>query len=141
MKRILVADDDAVVRDSLSRVLELEGYGVIQARDGHEALTAVRTRCPGLLLLDLNMPSMDGWRTLDLLAKDHPLLPVVVITARPNQYQRALGAGVDALMEKPLDFPTLLGAIARLLEESSEERLLRLTRADFATLALSHPNS
>jgi len=141
MKQILVADDDAVVRDSLTRVLELEGYGVIQAKDGHEALAAVRTRRPGLLLLDLNMPSMDGWRTLDLLARDNPLLPVVVITARPNQYQRAVGAGVDALMEKPLDFPTLLTAIAKLLNESSVARLVRLTRADFATVALSVPNS
>lgn len=140
MKRIVVADDDGVVRGSLTRVLELEGYGVIQASDGHEAVAAVQTRRPGLLLLDLNMPKMDGWHTLDALAKDHPLLPVVVITARPNQYQRAVGAGVDALMEKPLDFPTLLNAIARLFAESPEDRLNRLTRANFATVALNSPN-
>ncbi|HAO80674.1 MAG TPA: hypothetical protein DCQ92_17220, partial [Verrucomicrobia subdivision 3 bacterium] len=60
------------------------------------------------------------------LSAEHPLVPVIIATARPNQLFTALGAGVGALLEKPLDIPHLLTTIRRLLEESSEARLRRL---------------
>jgi len=89
-------------------------------------------------LLDINMPGLDGWQTLERMERRRPLIPVIVITARPNQYRHAVGAGVDALMEKPLDFPRLLEAIAGLLAETPQQRLTRLTRPDFATASLNH---
>ena len=138
-KRILLADDDDGVRDSLSQVLAMEGYLVIPAASGRQALGYLRSYSPDLALLDLHMPGLDGWRTLERMERRRPFLPVIVITARPNQHRHAAGAGVDALMEKPLDFPRLLQAIADLLAETPQQRLARLTRADFVTLSLNPP--
>ena len=137
-KKILLADDDDGVRESLSQVLAIEGYQVIPATNGRQAVACLRNRSPDLALLDINMPGLDGWQTLERMERRRPLIPVIVITARPNQYRHAVGAGVDALMEKPLDFPRLLEAIAGLLAETPQQRLTRLTRPDFATASLNH---
>ena len=64
-----------------------------------------------LLLLDLNMPEIDGWDTLDHLATLKPTLPVIIITAQPDQHDWARAEGARALMEKPLDLPVLLTTI------------------------------
>lgn len=67
------------------------------------------------------------------------MVPIIIITARPNQYEQALRAGADALMEKPLDLPVLLSTIHQLLAESEQQRLARLTDPNFATAFLSRP--
>ncbi len=138
-KRILLADDDEGVRDSLGQVLAMEGYEVLPAGSGRQAVAWLRSELPDLALLDINMPGLDGWGTLERIERRRPFLPVIVITARPHQYPRAVGAGVDALMEKPLHLPVLLEAIAGLLAESLPQRLARLTRPDFATRLLTSP--
>jgi DNA-binding response OmpR family regulator len=79
-----------------------------------------------LALLDLNMPVKNGWDTFQQLTFEHPLIPIIIVTARPNQLFTALGAGAGALLEKPMDIPTLLRTIIKLLAESSEQRLARL---------------
>jgi len=135
-KRILVADDDDTVRAALADVLESEGYIVHQAQNGLEAVTRAIQHSPSLVLLDLNMPKWDGWTAFCQLDRVTPLLPIIVITARPNQYDKAVRLGVDAFMEKPLDFPTLLGAISTLLEESPGAHLRRVTNRKFVTRLL-----
>ena len=80
-----------------------------------------------LVLLDLNLPVQDGWDLFEKLTSNNPLLPVIVITARPNQVFPALASGVGALMEKPLDLPKLLNIIRQLLEEPVEAQLARMT--------------
>ena len=129
-KRVLLVDDDRTVRDSLTAVLEAEGYVVVPAEDGQQALDQMYTTPIDLVLLDLNMPRKNGWDTFERLSADHPLVPVILITARPNQLFTAAGAGVGALLEKPLDIPVLLQTIARLLAESVETRLARLAGRD-----------
>jgi len=124
--RILLVDDDQAVRRMLLRVLEDEGYLVLPAASGAEALEIAATRSPDLALLDLAMPVQDGWKVFQQLANDYPLLPVVIITARPNQLFPALASGVGALMEKPLDLPKLLRTIQDLLEEPAETRMARV---------------
>jgi DNA-binding response OmpR family regulator len=124
--RILLVDDDAGVRGSLQDVLVEEGYLVIPANDGQHALEIVASTSVDLVLLDLNMPRKNGWDTFERLSAEHPLVPVILITARSNQLFTAVGAGVGALLEKPLDIPHLLTTIRRLLTESSEVRLRRL---------------
>ena len=125
-KQILLVDDDAGVRGSLQEMLVEEGYEVIPANDGQQALELIASSSTDLVLLDLNMPRKNGWDTFERLNADHPLVPVILITARPNQLFTAVGAGVGALLEKPLDIPVLLQSIARLLAESVETRLARL---------------
>jgi CheY-like chemotaxis protein len=135
-RKILLADDDASVRESLAGVLVGEGYEVILAVNGREAVAKCLFDAPDLVLLDLNMPDRNGWQAFDEMERFRPLLPVIVITALPNQYDRALGGGIDALMEKPLDLPQLLQKIKELLAESACEHRARIIDRDFFTVHL-----
>src|SRR4051812_20401240 len=106
--RVLLADDDRSVLDALGGVLDSEGFEVIRAANGHEAVKKFREHRADIVLLDLNMPVKGGWDTFEQLTSIDPLLPVIVITARPDAYPTAVGTGVAALMQKPLDIPALL---------------------------------
>ena len=136
-KRILLADDDRGVREILGRVLESEDYFVLYAKTGRETAAQFMAELPDLVLLDITMPDRDGWDVYDLINSTHPLVPVIVITARPDQYRQASELGVDALMEKPLDLPLLLKTIGTYLSESGDERVRRLTRPDYETAHLN----
>jgi CheY-like chemotaxis protein len=136
-KRILLADDDPGIREVLGRVLKSEDYAVETAKTGREAVTKFLSHPPDLVLLDLNMPDRDGWEAFRLMNVAHPILPVIVITARPNQYSQADDLGVDALMEKPLHLPLLLETIKNFLAETEAERMARLTKTDFKPMHLN----
>jgi len=124
-KRILLLDDDRSIRESLSKILRAENYEVVLAENGQEAIEKHGAQRIDLLILDLNMPGLNGWATLEWLAAVNPLLPVIIITGR--SYQRALAetAGADTLMEKPLDVPLLLQTIRELMDEPMESRAQR----------------
>ena len=119
-------DDDPSVRTMLTRVLAEEGYRVRSAANGAAALKVANTAPPDLVLLDVKLPEENGWDIFGRLTRKWPLLPVVVITDRPNQLFTALAAGVGALVEKPLAIPRMLQTISRLLRESVETRLARV---------------
>jgi len=125
-KRILLVDDDPTVRDSLNGVLAAEGYFVIPAENGQQALDLASQSPVDLVLLDLNMPGKNGWDTFEQLTREHPLIPIIIVTGRSNQLFTALSAGAGGLLEKPMDIPTLLQTMEKLLAESAEERLARL---------------
>src|ERR1700674_1778314 len=137
IKRILVADDDAIVRGALAAVLESEGYAVDEAHNGIETVTRAIEHSPDLVLLDLNMPHLDVWRAFVQLDRVTPLVPVIVITARPHQYKEAVRLGVDAFMEKPLNIPVLLRAIECLVSQTSDQHMIRVTSREFVTRLLS----
>ena len=134
--RILIADDDPLVRGSLGAVLESEGYVVTEARDGIEAVKRAVEQVPALVLLDLNMPDWDGWTAFGQLDRVAGLVPVIVITARPNQYEKAVKLGVDAFMEKPLNIPILIRAIKRFTSEAEQDHFRRITDTAFVTECL-----
>jgi CheY-like chemotaxis protein len=136
-QRILLVDDDDIVSQSLALALQSEGFVVECARSGREGVRRITAAPPDLVLLDLHMPGKDGWHAFDLMEKFQPLLPVIVITARSNQIARARAAGIDALMEKPLDLPLLLQTIRELLAETEAERVARLIRPNFAPRVLA----
>ena len=115
--RILLADDDAGIRESLGKLLRNSGYQVIFAAHGGHVLDRALNEEFGLLVLDLNMPQLDGWKTLDRLAGLKPELPVLVITAEPDQRNWMRAAGARVLMEKPLDLPVFLQTVRTLLDE------------------------
>jgi CheY-like chemotaxis protein len=125
-KKIMLVDDDSAIRQILLRLLTEEGYRVLPAANGFEALEFASLTRFDLVLLDLNMPQKNGWETFEQLTTDDPLLPIIVITARPNQLFPALASGVGALLEKPLDFARLLETIQHLLEEPPEVRRARI---------------
>ncbi len=126
MKRVLVIDDDPAVAKSIKRVLERAAYDVVLAPDGREAEARFQSQSIDLVLLDLNLPSESGWDVFERLTTRQPYLPVIVITAMPNQYAMAQAAGVGALVEKPVEVPALLKLIKDLLAEPRDARLRRM---------------
>jgi len=110
----LLADDDRGIRESLGKLLRNAGYDVTFAAHGGQVLELAFVHHFDLLLLDLNMPEIDGWETLDHIQNFKPELPVIVITAQPNQSDWLRESGARVLMEKPLDLPLLLDTVREL---------------------------
>jgi DNA-binding response OmpR family regulator len=125
-KRLLIADDDSSVRQSLKQVLEDSGYDVLEAIDGKEAESRLHELAIDLLIVDLNMPNKDGWDVLDDVPTRHPLVPIIVITGMADQLETLRIVDAAALLKKPIDPPNLLQKIEKLLAETPEERLLRI---------------
>ncbi len=127
---ILVVDDETSILKSLGGLLKDEGYDVVTASNGYEALKIIETQSPDLVLLDIWMPGMDGIETLKEIKGEHPYLPVVIITGHGNieTAVRATKLGAFDLIEKPLSFDKVVVTINnalnfRRLEE--ENRYLR----------------
>lgn len=114
-QKILVVDDDNAVRTGLEAVLVAEGYEVVTASNGVQALAILRRERCDLALLDMNMPLLNGWGTIGELWRLQRGLPFIIITARPDLGTVAREAGVE-LMEKPLDLPRLFQRIGELLQ-------------------------
>lgn len=119
-------DDDASIRESLTKVLEDDGYEVVTASDGMRVREVFDSEPIDLMLLDIGLPIKSGWETFEQITGENPLLPIIIITGQANQDQMAEAAGVGALMEKPLDAAQLLQTIRELLSEPAEARLARL---------------
>ena len=111
---VLIADDDDRLREALRDVLTDEGYEVMEARDGLEALEAIRRRRPCLVLLDWNMPRMNGGDFLDALAAEpeYGSVPVVLLTADVHAKKNSQRAGVTGLISKPVDAQLLFSTVA-----------------------------
>ena len=111
--RILVVDDDAAVRDVLTRFLQRRGYTVEHACDGQEALDAVREHEPDLMLLDIYLPKMSGLDVLFNIQKDELHTRTIALSGIADdemaQNSRALGA--VGFIAKPFDFPELTAQI------------------------------
>jgi DNA-binding NtrC family response regulator len=126
-KRILLADDDQGVRDSLKKVLEEAGYEVMCAVDGEDAERKFTAAPIDLLLLDLDMPGQTGWNVFGVINSQSPLLPVVIISGFRNHVDSELIPGVSAFLEKPIEVSTLLETVESLLKEPIQERLRKVT--------------
>jgi DNA-binding response OmpR family regulator len=120
--KILVVDDEQTIRESLAKILRAEGYEIVLAENGQEAIEKLVQESFNLLLLDLGLPVKDGWDIVIGVAQVNPLLPVIIITGRWNQRELAEKMGADALLDKPLDVPCLLQTIRELTNESKEQR-------------------
>lgn len=111
---ILVVDDDDAIRQTVSEILDLEGYPVQTAANGAEALDVVARGQPSLILLDMRMPVMDGWGFARALDEKGIRLPILVMTAAQNARRWAEEIGADGFVAKPFDLNDLLAAVERL---------------------------
>ncbi len=108
---MLVVDDERDIREAVSEVLKDEGYEVVDARDGAEALDQLRARHPDLVLLDLMMPGMNGWEFCAARNREPGLsaIPVIVISA----LGRVSGLDAQAFLQKPFELDALVSAVRR----------------------------
>jgi CheY-like chemotaxis protein len=118
-KTVLIIEDVADIRNFASRVLELEGYRVLQAGDSKEGMRLMREGGINLVLLDLRLPGRNGWATLKQMKSDPELsaIPIIVFTAsaKVSKRERALSLGAADYLIKPLSAASLRRAIARVL--------------------------
>ncbi|RMF19431.1 MAG: response regulator [Deltaproteobacteria bacterium] len=125
---ILVVDDDAATRQVVRYLLEDEGYHVIEAASGEEALEVARRRTPSLVTLDVMMPDMSGWDVLRVLREDGDLrsVPVLLLSvlAGREHSEHALKLGANAVLSKPVDETELLAAVNKLLRPGDGEVLI-----------------
>jgi DNA-binding response OmpR family regulator len=135
--RILLAEDDRAVRAGLTQVLEGDGYEVLPAADGLDAVEVFSQGEPDLVIVDLGLPRKNGWAVFEAMEAMHPMIPCIIITARPNQQRCALGHGVDVLMEKPLDMEVLLETVDRLLAEPRNDRVARMSQHEFQPVRIA----
>ncbi|HKP76717.1 MAG TPA: response regulator transcription factor [Longimicrobiaceae bacterium] len=121
MSRILVVEDNANLAYGLSTSLELEGHQVAVARDGAEGLCAARQHPPDLVILDLMLPEMDGYRVLKALREDGCEVPVLILTARGAESDKVLGfrLGADDYVTKPFGLLELLARVGALLRRAA----------------------
>jgi len=120
MGRILLADDDRAIRDSLSRALALQGYDVVPASDGAVALALVEKEQPDAAILDVMMPNVDGLTVCRVLRAERNRLPILMLTARTETADRVAGldAGADDYLAKPFELDELLARVRALLRRA-----------------------
>lgn len=119
--KVLVADDDRAIRDALARALALEGYEVLTAPDGAQALEVARTTPPDVWILDLMMPGVDGLTVCRVLRAEADRTPVLMLTARTETSDRVAGldAGADDYLPKPFELEELLARVRALLRRAA----------------------
>jgi DNA-binding NtrC family response regulator len=119
---VLIVDESTSVRASLAKVLRAAGYEVLMACHGRDALECLSRQEADLVMLDLDMPEMDGWEALQRIAEDHPELPVLVVTGQAGERDWARSHGAAGLLEKPLDMPHMLEVLEEITEPLPRER-------------------
>ena len=118
--KILIADDEEVVLEIMARKIASQGYGVITAKDGQEAMDKIISELPDIIILDLNMPKMDGWAVLSQLRRNPPTKrwqPVIIVSAQNEleSFKKSLNMEADHYLTKPCQIEDILKAIRLML--------------------------
>jgi DNA-binding response OmpR family regulator len=130
---VLLVDDERSIVEPLRFHLEREGYTVIAAYDGEEALSKARDEDPDLIVLDIMLPKLDGWEVCRILRQESTT-PIIMLTARDEDTSKVLGLdlGADDYLTKPFSFQELLARVRALLRRvtydraRAEEQVLRI---------------
>jgi len=120
MASILVVEDNPGIAYGLKNNLEIEGHTVFVAEDGIEGLETARSRTPDLLILDLTLPGLDGYRVLETLRREGMTAPVLILTARGEETDKVLGfrLGADDYVTKPFGLLELMARVEALLRRA-----------------------
>jgi two-component system cell cycle response regulator DivK len=121
MTKILLVEDNEMNRDMLSRRLIRNGYEVVMALDGRQAVEMASGENPDLIIMDMSLPVIDGWEATRQVkaASETRAIPVIALTAHAmaGDREKAIEAGCDDYDTKPIDLPRLLGKITMLLQQ------------------------
>jgi two-component system cell cycle response regulator DivK len=125
MPKILVVEDNEENRDSLTRRLQRRGFEVLMAANGKIGVEMAKTEKPDLILMDMNMPEVDGWEATRQIKADETISKVAVIAltahAMTGDRERALEAGCTDYHTKPIEFSKLLTQIESILQNDSQK--------------------
>jgi DNA-binding response OmpR family regulator len=121
-RTILVVDDEKTLRETLAEGLEAEGYAVVQAADGRQAIDAFRKRHPDLILLDLMLPEISGTEVCRVIRAESGV-PILMLTAKSAEVDKVVGLelGADDYVTKPFSFRELLARIRALLRRTEQQ--------------------
>lgn len=127
MQQILVVDDERPIVQMVEQRLRRDGFDVISATTGADALAALREHMPAALLLDIGLPDLDGFEVLRRLRADGLSLPVIILTARGEEIDRIVGLelGADDYVVKPFSPRELVARVRALLRRTAEAEALR----------------
>jgi DNA-binding response OmpR family regulator len=122
--KILIAEDDPHIRTGLIDVLEGEGYTVLSASDGKQALDIFRKQPPDLILLDIMMPQISGFDVCRAIRKENTHVPIIMLTAKGEEIDKVVGLelGADDYITKPFGVRELLARITAVLRRSRQEK-------------------
>ncbi|HKD08293.1 MAG TPA: response regulator [Bryobacteraceae bacterium] len=124
MSKILLVEDNEFNRDMLSRRLQRRGFEVVLAEDGEQGIDVARSQKPDLILMDMDLPVLDGWEATRRLKADisSKSIPIIALTAHALQSDcvRAYQAGCDDFATKPIEFTELMSKIDRALGSRGE---------------------
>ena len=127
-KTILVVDDEIELLEAICFPLEIEGYKVLVSHDGEDALNQARRELPDLILLDVMLPKLDGYKVCRLLKSEEKYkhIPILMLTAKVQEKDKAMGreAGVDEYIGKPFDIDELLQKVNSYLVKGDYPRPL-----------------
>jgi len=121
---ILIVEDDETISDTIGYALERSGFRTLRATDGAQGLRLFRAQRPDLVILDLMLPQMDGWRVTEELRKEDPRVPVIVCSARTSEFDRVHGLemGADDYVTKPFSMKELLARVNAHLRRVASHR-------------------
>jgi two-component system, cell cycle response regulator DivK len=124
MPRILIIEDNEENLDALTRRLQRRGFEIVSAQDGRLGIDKARLEKPDLILMDMNMPELDGWEATRQLKADEAMrdIPVIALTAHAmaGDRERALEAGCADYHTKPVEMPDLLAQMEALLAQKAK---------------------
>ena len=124
MPKVLVVEDNEMNRDMLSRRLQRRGYEVVVSVDGEDGVNKARSESPDIILMDMDLPVLDGWAATKMLkaAPETQTIPVIALTAHAmaGDREKALEAGCDDYDTKPVEFARLVEKIEKLLGKGAD---------------------
>ncbi len=117
LKKVLVADDEPAIRKLYERELRKEGYEVLFATNGQEAIQMVRDGHPDVIVMDIRMPGMDGIEAMSRILEEDNQLPVIINTAFSSYKENFLSWSADAYLTKSADLAELKGTIRNIIDQ------------------------
>ncbi len=116
---VLVVDDEVTIRKNVSAILRMEGYELLEANNGLQALEAMELRLPALVILDINMPNMDGFEVVQRI-REWSEVPIIMVSARLDEQDkvRALRLGADDYLTKPYGLDELVARVEAVLRRA-----------------------